>query len=212
MHRFAFRIIADMNILSGRGRHIRQQASIISICVSRTANSLFQTHSVCTIRIADGCSALALSSQLLPVLPGICPGSIAGHITNGVTADGLSIIGSQKILPLVVAIRIINSLLYRSHGSGRVRILLLRKDITTGIIRIEPGFPRRLVIFSYQLLQSIIAVGCCLATHPKQCNIHGTVISVLEVPGIPSQGFVFPAIHSRGNMCRIRILVVNRCM
>ncbi|MEQ2760115.1 hypothetical protein AAAT95_17285, partial [Hominifimenecus microfluidus] len=26
------------------------------------------------------------------------------------------------------------------------------------------------------------------------------------------QGFVFPAIHSRGNMCRIRILVVNRCI
>jgi len=60
--------------------------------------------------------------QFPAMLPGVRPGSVIGHVTNGIAADGIAVVSRQQVTPVGVTVGVGLGALRGSQGSGGVGV------------------------------------------------------------------------------------------
>ena len=110
-------------------RHLAQLATIVNIPVDSTAICPLGSHTVCVIGIAPSDTFLGQGSQLSAVFPSVSPGTIAQNIANGIIGNILTVVGSQQIAPVGIAVPVVYSFGWCTQCASGVGVLLPGKNV-----------------------------------------------------------------------------------
>ena len=122
------------------------------------------------------------------MLPGIRPGSVIGHVTNGIAADGIAVVSRQQVAPVGITVGIGLGALRGSQGSGGVGVFLLAEDIARVIVRPCPALICLLIVLPGQLVLVIVGVSGGIGTVTYRLNVTVIVVSVGIGNIVPSSG------------------------
>ena len=116
-----------------------QDAFSCSNVVVRIRNGLFCPQAIFVVFKSNRHSRLAHLFELPAVLPGVCPGAVAGRIPDAVILDRDPVIRRQLVFPQGVPEDIGMALNRRTNCSSRICISSLRQDIPAQVIGEHPG-------------------------------------------------------------------------
>ena len=154
----AGRVIGKVQGIAAHG-HLAQTAAVIDIAVSgRTVGSL-GSQTVRVVGEVPGSTAAGHGCQLTAMLPGIGPGTIGSHITNGITGNGFSIPASQQIAPGTVTICVVDGAQHRAQAASGVGIFFFGEDIARIVIGPDPGLACCLVVLTGQLVGGVVDIA-----------------------------------------------------
>ena len=76
-----------------------------------------------------GGTALAHLLELAAVLPGVGPGAVGQGIANIVVGNRRAVVGRELVLPVAVAVGVVNRLEGGAHSAGGVSVAGLAQDV-----------------------------------------------------------------------------------
>ena len=94
-----------------------------------------------------GGATLAHLLELTAVLPGVGPGAVAGGIANIVVGNRRAIVGRELVLPVAVAVGVVNRLEGGAHSAGGVSVAGLAQDVAAAVVFVHIGGAIKLLFY-----------------------------------------------------------------
>ena len=126
--------------------------------------------------------------------PGVGPGAVRGHITDGTPGrrgfirDGLAIVDRQQVLPGRISIGVIDCVGSRPYCTGGVGVFLMGANVARVVIAPGPGLARFLVVLTGELVGGVVDVGGGIRAVGNTEDVAVIVVGVGVVPGGASGG------------------------
>ena len=86
--------------------HLAQLTAIVDIAVRGAAVGPFGPHAVGIVGEGPGGASAGHGGQFPAMLPGIGPGAITEDIANGITGNGIAIVGDQPVAPVAIVVAV----------------------------------------------------------------------------------------------------------
>ena len=138
------------------------------------------------VLVAIGVAAVGDFPQLTP-LPAVAGAVVAGHVPDGVMADGLAVVLRQQVAPAAVVDVGAGLQGRRRQGSSRKGVVLYRLDIPGAVVGIDEGGVLGLTVVAGQLVFLVVGVflpqrlGVVSGPDPLGGDVPGLVVGVIQI-------------------------------
>lgn len=141
---------------------------------------LLDAHTIVVVLEGERLSVSGHLLQLSANRPFVSPATIIQRIADCIIRNRGTIVRSQLILPIRIAVSIRNGFQRRADRAGGIRILHLAQDIPAAIIVVNPRRILMRIIHTDELSQRIISVGSSQITSLFRDDVASIVVGILE--------------------------------
>ena len=139
-----------------------QRTAHIGVFGCGASGYFFRAQAAFVVLVADIQAVACDAFQLAAFLPGVGIAGIGQRVSAVsvlVVADGIAVVGCQLVLPIVVAVAVIDCRCGRSGRTCGVGVFLLLREVSAAVVGIGAGLVLRLIVLPHQPVQAVVDIG-----------------------------------------------------